>query len=59
MYIRGNVHSPHALLEVAVENDPDFKPVNIFGFNRALDTTSGENELSIFVEALLMRMKEE
>lgn len=38
-YFHEDIHSPHAMLEIASRRVPDVSPVNIFGFNRAVDAT--------------------
>ena len=37
-YFHEDVDSPHALLEIASERLPELVPVNIFGFNRTINT---------------------
>ena len=37
-YFHENVDRPHALLEIASERLPELVPVNIFGFNRTINT---------------------
>tara|TARA_E500000318_G_scaffold35742_1_gene34866 strand:- start:260 stop:973 length:714 start_codon:yes stop_codon:yes gene_type:complete len=39
MYFRGQVHSPHALLEIADRRYEGITPANIFGFNRTIGST--------------------
>jgi hypothetical protein len=38
-YFHEDVDSPHALLEIASERLPEIVPVNIFGFNRSINTS--------------------
>lgn len=38
-YFQDDIHSPHAMLEIASRRVSDVSPVNIFGFNREISTT--------------------
>jgi len=38
-YFQDDIHSPHAMLEIASRRVSDVSPVNIFGFNREVSTT--------------------